>query len=281
MSDYPASPSPPSYNLANTPLPIWNRLAKYSYWLTCVSPLAMIVLAIGCVSSPRYGRVELSWWIASWTVWAAAPTAVMLGLVALAWRRYSLQPTRGYVYAKAGILFGVIASIGVFFGLREISELGKSRGNATRPRCQSNLKQLTTATLMYAQDYDERLPLAVAWNDGIQPYHKHTQLLLCPEEENQTLPSYAMNQRLSGVLNSQIEAPDTTVLFFDSIPGRNKAGGRELLPDPPRHSNEYVVSFLYGTVRSIPQQEISNLIWKPILETKPEPTRKGTGGITP
>src|SRR5947209_7161741 len=51
----------------------------------------------------------------------------------------------------------------------------------TRPTtCQSNLKQLALATLMYAQDYDDRLPVRRNWSDGIYPYLKNRSVYVCP-----------------------------------------------------------------------------------------------------
>src|SRR5262245_12692940 len=41
----------------------------------------------------------------------------------------------------------------------------KAREKARQASCESNLKQLTLACLQYAQDYDEKLPMA-GWNSG-------------------------------------------------------------------------------------------------------------------
>ena len=66
----------------------------------------------------------------------------------------------------------------------------KAREAARRSTCLSNTKQLGTAILMYAGDYDEILvPPSVGtcqqadsfgWGDLIQPYAKNTGLLECP-----------------------------------------------------------------------------------------------------
>src|SRR5437870_4930141 len=49
--------------------------------------------------------------------------------------------------------------------------------------CTSNLKQLATGLLMYAQDYDDHLPRAHAWADGLDPYTKNKALFVCPKRE--------------------------------------------------------------------------------------------------
>jgi prepilin-type N-terminal cleavage/methylation domain-containing protein/prepilin-type processing-associated H-X9-DG protein len=65
-----------------------------------------------------------------------------------------------------------------------------AREKARTITCASNLKNLGAAVLMYAQDYDERLPLSATvltippfyanWHDIIDPYVKNKQIWLCP-----------------------------------------------------------------------------------------------------
>jgi len=65
----------------------------------------------------------------------------------------------------------------------------KAREKARQASCQSNLKQMSTAAIMYAQDYDGRwvalnLPNTVGgghtWQVAIQPYSKSYQIQDCP-----------------------------------------------------------------------------------------------------
>ena len=66
----------------------------------------------------------------------------------------------------------------------------QAREKARTIACASNLKNLGTAVLMYAQDYDERLPLSAEaiptppfflnWHDIVDPYVKNKQIWLCP-----------------------------------------------------------------------------------------------------
>ena len=67
----------------------------------------------------------------------------------------------------------------------------QAREKARQTSCLSNLKQLGTGLLMYAQDYDEQLPLAayatdtgaVTWHDIIDPYLKNKDVWLCPSSQ--------------------------------------------------------------------------------------------------
>lgn len=74
----------------------------------------------------------------------------------------------------------------------------RARENARRASCQSNLKQIALGFLMYAQDYDERLPTMTNnvtgsfvwpnnvtsglsyWNLKVYPYIKNIQVFNCP-----------------------------------------------------------------------------------------------------
>jgi len=76
----------------------------------------------------------------------------------------------------------------------------RARENARRASCQSNLKQLGLAVMMYVQDYDEHYPHSLqrttqtppngynwipgggawTWQQTLYPYYKNAQLFQCP-----------------------------------------------------------------------------------------------------
>ena len=93
----------------------------------------------------------------------------------------------------------------------------RSRENARRADCQSNLKQLGLGMLQYAQDYDETLPrgqdslfpgytLGIAWGGNLSPYLQSTQIFTCPDDTTHSATgvggqpltpiSYVMNQAI-------------------------------------------------------------------------------------
>jgi prepilin-type processing-associated H-X9-DG protein len=69
----------------------------------------------------------------------------------------------------------------------------QARDKARQATCQSNLKQIGNAMLMYAQDYDENMVYNYAyqaggaglwwWEDFIQPYAKNYQIFVCPSAD--------------------------------------------------------------------------------------------------
>ena len=73
----------------------------------------------------------------------------------------------------------------------------KAREKARQTACLSNLRQLGTAVLMYAQDYDELYPqsyqdvssgvgtasqIPLTWPNRIQPYINNVQIYVCPSD---------------------------------------------------------------------------------------------------
>ncbi len=131
---------------------------------------------------------------------------------------------------------------------------GRARENARRSSCASNFKQIGLATIQYAQDYDETMPLfsyngfagyngadGARWADLIFPYIKSTQVFDCPSG-TKTVAKFAGGQFLDistysygfvtpskaepvGVAGrnlAEIEDTATTLMFVED--GRQDAG---------------------------------------------------------
>src|SRR5438874_13668219 len=91
------------------------------------------------------------------------------------WVWVAFRKTGRSLASVAGVLVGVSVVLVMFMPV-----IDGPRPGAQQARCQSNLKQLGMATLMYAQDYDDRLPLRRTWSDGIYPYVKNRDVYICP-----------------------------------------------------------------------------------------------------
>src|SRR5499425_2146486 len=67
----------------------------------------------------------------------------------------------------------------------------QARESARQTACLSNMRQMGLAVQMYAQDYDERLPLAASqtptgflnWHHFVDPYVKNKQIWVCPSTD--------------------------------------------------------------------------------------------------
>lgn len=148
----------------------------------------------------------------------------------------------------------VIAIIGILAAIL-FPVFGQARERARSASCLSNLKQIGTGWLMYAQDYDERLPLGQNYTVStspfrtqfwhgldtfvsgtgyvsdyskglIYPYTKSGQILICPSLPSAaSRSSYGINSDLyyyesgglpTGVPLSAIQSPVETILLGDS-----------------------------------------------------------------
>jgi prepilin-type processing-associated H-X9-DG protein len=123
---------------------------------------------------------------------------------------------------------------------------------ASQTDCFTNLNELHKGLMMYAQDYNERIPIASNWTNGLGPYTRTT--MICPGVENPKgidtkliKTGYALNSNVAGVHFPEISQPSSTLLFYDSsVLGRNVSDPGTSLPVPGRHGGFNSVCFVDG-----------------------------------
>lgn len=114
-----------------------------------------------------------------------------------------LRQRRGFTLIELLVVIAIIAILAAIL----FPVFARARENARKTNCLSNLKQLGTACLAYAQDYDECFPryflIEIAgYNDGISsggistlsallPYVKNTGVFSCPSVK--PTPTYAFS----------------------------------------------------------------------------------------
>jgi prepilin-type N-terminal cleavage/methylation domain-containing protein/prepilin-type processing-associated H-X9-DG protein len=156
---------------------------------------------------------------------------------------------RGFTLIELLVVIAIIAILAAIL----FPVFARAREAARKSSCQSNVKQITTSLMMYAQDYDERTghtwinDLSVpkvneSWKTYLQPYIKNVWVMRCPS--SQLIPgappagqpvgfNFSNYGIYTGVCNRQlaaIGAPADTVAFCDA--GRiNVAVGDGNLPD--------------------------------------------------
>src|ERR1700727_1732815 len=133
------------------------------------------------------------------------------------------------------------------FALMLIQTIISNQHFALEKRCISNVKQSSLATLQYIQDYDEHFPPSAQWMTKIAPYIKGDEAFHCPEAADRSHPlacGYAFDSRLSSAALSNIYAPATSLMIYESVDlSRNASDKCTSLPDfdHRRHSQDRLI----------------------------------------
>ncbi len=247
----------------------WLRLANVSLWLSALGP---ILFAVVLLTANRYTSLSLPdrFWKALAQIMLFAPLCGMLlglGMVA----RGSVRVTHPSAAASggAGFILGLASLIFIPLLLPGMQTLRHPPARLTS--CISDLKQLGLGMQMYVQDYDDRYPPSNTWTTVTLPYIKYRAVYRCPDEENHTLPSYAMNRFLAWGEKASLAAPDKTILLFDSLPRENATGAEELFPKPLRHNGLLVFAYADSHAKVTDTKGKPLFQWLPMVPGKDKP----------
>jgi prepilin-type processing-associated H-X9-DG protein len=166
---------------------------------------------------------------------------------------YQPPPPKGGVPVWVWILLGVGGCF--VFGIAILAAIlfpvfAQAREKARQTACLSNVKMMSTGIMMYAQDYDERFPIAEQWTTGIEPYTKNERIFNCPTlnpasqygsessgSSGSVVYSYGFNKELSRLEMYKILDPRSAVMLFESDKKTKDATDPlESIANPPRHS---------------------------------------------
>jgi prepilin-type N-terminal cleavage/methylation domain-containing protein/prepilin-type processing-associated H-X9-DG protein len=184
---------------------------------------------------------------------------------------------RGFTLIELLVVIAIIAILAAIL----FPVFAKAREKARQASCQSNLKQIALAVLMYSSDYDELLPINTwqpasgagldVWRqcqtagDRSYPYVKNQQLFQCPSAAKQApcstqaaagnpfpvLPrcSYGYSNYVCGQPQAFIAAPAELILAMDAA--NWWLDGWENAPRfCHRHSEQGNIAFADGHVKS-------------------------------
>ncbi len=131
---------------------------------------------------------------------------------------------RGFTLIELLVVIAIIAILAAIL----FPVFARAREAARASSCRSNLKQIGTGMLMYAQDYDEQLghswinsPNNNSWKHYLQPYLKNQGIYICPSSPTRFTPNtFGSNYGFYTALNrrtlADIQVPAGTVMFCDS-----------------------------------------------------------------
>jgi len=211
--------------------------------------------------------IQVCWWALA----LSSPLAIIIGAIAYYRIREAKRRVTGGPYALAAVVVGGAGTLGLVVTTGELTGQRKANRHGNYS-CSTNLKQLELGMMMYSQDYDEHYPPSASWNALTMPYIKNESVYRCPDEEVDKVPSFGMNRRLDAMFLAKVAEPAEAVSLFDSLPGANRVGGKELLPHPSRHYNGQNIGYVDGHVKFILDTKIDGLQWtvKIGADAKPE-----------
>lgn len=125
----------------------------------------------------------------------------------------------------------------------------QAREKARATSCSSNLRQLGTATMMYAQDYDEVLPLIRrdrSWTYTMQPYIKSFAILRCGSDVSTNWSknpadvsiAYPTPFRITSYAVNGMMSPEITTNTNTSLASVGKPSSVIYLAETPKNYNE-------------------------------------------
>lgn len=136
---------------------------------------------------------------------------------------------RGFTLVELLVVIAIIAILASIL----VPVFAQAREKARTAECQSHLKELMMALVMYTDDYEQTLPWYQfltwrrmgSWELKLyDPYVKNFDIILCP-----TLQAYAYNECITGPLGNR-RFPRTEAYWITTFPGTGRALSSIRLP---------------------------------------------------
>ncbi|MHC4640298.1 MAG: hypothetical protein ACYS32_01545 [Planctomycetota bacterium] len=159
-----------------------------------------------------------------------------------------------------GLGIGIAGAIIGTIGITLWGQLMLSRIRSISPRmvCGSNMTAISRAMLLYADDYNGKLPTPSKWCDLLIEHGNVTKKHFKCRGAKRGPCNYAMNKNIGDL---SMGSPDT-VLIFEIAPGWNQVGGSEILTTAYHKWEGCNVLFLDFHVYFERTQDIPKLKWK-------------------
>ncbi|OPZ87559.1 MAG: Type II secretion system protein G precursor [bacterium ADurb.Bin429] len=133
--------------------------------------------------------------------------------------RHTLRTARGFTLIELLVVIAIIAILAALL----FPVYTKAREKARQNTCINNLRQLSMAVSMFAQDNDKQLlnPQQDIWTSRLVNY-THNSLYDCPSQTGKgslAEPEFACNRHLMGMSMAKVPLPSQTLLAVDMVPG--------------------------------------------------------------
>ena len=189
--------------------------------------------------------------------------AIICGIIALVKISKSNGQLKGNGFAITGITVPAVVMLVIFPMMLAIlmPALAKAKEGAMTVVCSANLKGLSTAMMVYMNDYDDRCPTSEQWCDLlIQEADVSPKSFQCPEDPEGSF-SYSINKNVYEVEAGQVDAQ--MVVLFESNPGQNSVGGLEDAVFRHRGSGGRLcnIAFADGHTEHVTEDRIADLQW--------------------
>lgn len=196
------------------------------------------------------------------TFYITAIPAIILGIVALVKIAHSNGRLKGNGFAIPGIVVPIVAGIFMLPFMLGITlpALVRVKYQAQRMACCTNMRSLSLAIQMYADDHDDKFPTGSKWCDLLIEHAGVDRMIYrCPGATEGPC-NYAMNENVAGL--GPFNQSDL-VLLFETHPGWNQTGGSEMMTTENHRGEGCNVVFIDSHVEFVKTQELSRLRWKP------------------
>jgi prepilin-type N-terminal cleavage/methylation domain-containing protein len=206
-------------------------------------------------------------------------------------KRPDTRRRRGFTLIELLVVIAIIAILGAIL----FPVFAQAREKARQAACLSNGKQIATGLMMYAQDYDERLPRwwtptggqnnqARDWKNDIEPYVKNWDIYRCPSRNTQwpgygynaffatdtgvAMPTIQFTTRQLLVADVRPEQPNGKTAVDRSLPTGCKFPNGDLrFQAEARHMGGLITVFADGSARRLTESRFTRV-------TAPEATDK-------
>jgi hypothetical protein len=165
--------------------------------------------------------------------------AIICGIIALVKISGSGGSLKGTGYAITGIVLPAVMAIllpllAMFLAIM-MPALNKAKDVSQRIVCATNLRGLSCAMVIYANDYDDQLPPADQWCDLlITKADVSPKSLLCPDSDAvEGESSYAMN--IHAIRKKIKDLPPDMVLLFETDAGKDAGPRTEIINTRASH----------------------------------------------